>query len=70
MQSTGNHRRSTKSSVKQNGVVNSTNDPITLPSSPALDVNLSSFSEEERMAILSVVKRDLEVRHKEKHRLK
>nr|CDS26841.1 synaptotagmin protein 4 [Hymenolepis microstoma] len=70
MQTTENQRRSTNSQIKQSGVVHSSIDLKSLPASPALDVNLSSFSEEERMAILSVVKRDLEVRHNEQHRLK
>ena len=36
----------------------------------SLEASLTGFSEEERHAILSVVKRDLEVRCMEKHRLK
>nr|CDS20624.1 synaptotagmin protein 4 [Echinococcus granulosus] len=44
--------------------------PLDANANPALDVNLGRFSEEEREAILTVVKRDLEIRCMEKYRLK
>ncbi len=40
------------------------------PGPKGLEYSLLRLSEEERQAILSVVKRDLEVRCMEKHRLK
>ncbi|VDK36798.1 unnamed protein product [Taenia asiatica] len=55
------------SKSKQNGSLLS---PLDANANSTLDVNLGRFSEEEREAILTVVKRDLEVRCMEKHRLK
>ncbi|KAL5103029.1 Rab effector MyRIP [Taenia crassiceps] len=52
---------------KQNGSLVS---PVDANANSNLDVNLGRFSEEEREAILMVVKRDLELRCMEKHRLK
>ncbi|KAM3181182.1 hypothetical protein ACTXT7_014865 [Hymenolepis weldensis] len=70
MQTAKNQRRSTDYQIKQNGFIHSPPNLKTPPTSSTTEVNLSPFSEEERLAILSVVKRDLEVRCKEKHRLK
>lgn len=58
---------SNNSKSKQNGSLVS---PLDANANSTLDVNLGRFSEEEREAILTVVKRDLEVRCMEKHRLK
>ncbi|VDM31744.1 unnamed protein product [Hydatigera taeniaeformis] len=57
----------TKKQQKQNGNLIPPQDAA---ATTTLGVNLSRFSTEEREAILTVVKRDLEIRCMEKHRLK